>query len=112
MTTDETTDHLPAATVADDKGALTPRRVLRFGCLIALMSVLAVGIAVWTSLSQSASTRDVYEASDAALSLQQALDMGNTAGIALFARSAALKQNSALPAKQDQDAGLDALKQY
>jgi len=100
-------------TAGNDRG-LTPRRIVRLGALIAVMSILAVVVAVFTSASQQQSTEDVFGAADAALSLEQAVNDASMASMQLFARAAALQPatRDTVSADQHRDEGLQLLKTY
>ena len=110
MTSTETN---PVGATGRERG-LTPRRILRFGALIATMSILAVVVAVFTSTSQESATQEVFGAADAALSLEQAVNDASQAGMQLFARAAALQPTTrdTVTADQRRDEGLQTLQDY
>jgi methyl-accepting chemotaxis protein len=95
-----------------DGGGLTRQRILRFGAVIALMSIVAVGVAIWSSRQQETDTVDVRSTGLAALSLEQAMGDGTTVAQNIFARGVALSSDAGDLAQQFTDAGLAALADY
>ena len=125
MTVTDLTQHAPQPShQPDDVGAttsdhapgsgegLTKQRILRFGAVIALMTVLAVGIAIWSSRQQESDTREVRAVGLAALSLEQSMGDGQAIASNVFAFNTARFSESDDLAAEFSDAGLAGLTDF
>jgi methyl-accepting chemotaxis protein len=85
---------------------------MRFGAMIATMSILAVIVGIYSSSAQQSATSEVHESGHAVLSLEQAMGDGTTIGQFIFARNTALASNSPPLAAEFAKEGLQAVDDY